>query len=95
MFWNFKDIRHYVLRLNLKDLRKSLTSKHLIVDPIFCSLPVREFLFTHHNSKQNARENGSLALRGQADSLCLAVVDEMVSILALDLLLVLISSYSM
>lgn len=48
LLWNFKDISYFVLKLNLKDLRKSLTSEHLTVDQILCSLCIREFFFTHH-----------------------------------------------
>lgn len=53
-----------------------------------------EFFLKHHHSEQKARENGSLALSERAASFSLAVVGEMVSIPALDLLFVFISSYS-
>lgn len=55
-------------------------------------LMLKRILFKHHCSKQNARENGRLAIREHAGSLGLATVDEMVSIVALDLLVVLIPS---
>lgn len=74
------------------DLRKSSTPKYLTADQTFCSLHIRELFFKHHYSKRNTRENGSLATGGPADSFCLATVDEMVSIVASDLVLVLISS---